>query len=290
MSVTRIDLADVGSPEELVIEILKAEPDLPIPVPVEKLAFQLGITDIKDMDSDGFIGGLITNETKSTGVILVNRDLRKERRRFTVGHELGHFLIRSHKPGKDDRFLCSLKDLLALDPKIADRRLAWEAEANRFASLLLVPPPSFRKEANASRDPELQEIVRLARRYEVSKEVLGRAYVDYREEPVAFVVTHNGRVLRYFYRKNDFPFISVRWGDPVPEGSLLSRKRHEPSVASEIAETDAALWFDVSRGRRAPTLFEQVYPQQQGYALMLLSIEATEDESEEEDSNWNRRN
>lgn len=66
MSVTRIDLADVGSPEKLVIEILKAEPDLPIPVPVEKLAFQLGITDIKDMDSDGFIGGLITNETKST--------------------------------------------------------------------------------------------------------------------------------------------------------------------------------------------------------------------------------
>jgi hypothetical protein len=30
LPVTRIDLADAGSPERLVIEILKAEPDLPI--------------------------------------------------------------------------------------------------------------------------------------------------------------------------------------------------------------------------------------------------------------------
>jgi hypothetical protein len=67
--------------------------------------------------------------------------------------------------------------------------------------LLLVPPPKFRKEANATKDPDLQEIVRLARRYAVSKEVAGRAYVDYHEDPVAFVVTHNGKVLRYYTRK-----------------------------------------------------------------------------------------
>ncbi|RYM32729.1 ImmA/IrrE family metallo-endopeptidase [Bradyrhizobium elkanii] len=209
-------------------------------------------------------------------------NLRKERRRFTIGHELGHFLIPTHLPGKDDRFLCSLKDLLALDPKIADRRIRWEAEANRFSSLLLVPPPIFRKQANASKDPDLRDVVRLAHQYEVSKEVMGRAYVDYRHEPIAFVVTHNGRVQRYFSRKTDFPFITVRWGDPVPRHSLLMRKQHTVSVASEIEETDAALWFDVSRGHKAPTLFEQVYQQQQGYALILLSLEQQEDEDDDE--------
>jgi Zn-dependent peptidase ImmA (M78 family) len=288
LPVSRIDLADAGSPERLIMEILKAEPNLPIPVPVEQLAFQLGVTDIKEMDSDGFIGGLITNQTKSTGVILVNENLRNERRRFTIGHELAHLLIPTHLPGKDDRFLCSLKDLLALDPKIADRRLRWEAEANRFSSLLLVPPNVFRKEANACKDPDLQDIVRLARRYEVSKEVMGRAYVDYRHEPVAFVVTHEGRVLRYYARKTDFPFITVRWGDPVPERSLLMRKKHQISVASEIDEADAALWFDVSRGNKPPALYEQVYPQQKGYALILLSIEPADDDDEGDNSNWNR--
>ncbi|MGA8822741.1 MAG: ImmA/IrrE family metallo-endopeptidase [Pseudolabrys sp.] len=290
MPVSRIDLADCGSPEKLVIEILKAEPDLPIPVPIEKLAQQLGITEIRMLETDGFIAGLITNATKSTGVILVNRDLRKGRRRFTIGHELAHLLIPTHKPGKDDRFVCSLKDLLALDPKIADQRMRWEAEANRFASLMLLPPPIFRKEANTGKDPDLQHVVQLARRYEVSKEVAGRAYVDYRHDPVAFLITHEGRLLRSYRRKNDFPFITVDWGASVPKGSLLLRRRHEVSVASEIEETNSAIWFDVSRGRPAPTLFEQVYPQQGGYALIMLSIEALDQEDDEaDDRNWSRR-
>jgi Zn-dependent peptidase ImmA (M78 family) len=259
MSVSRIDLADCGSPERLVVEILKAEPDLPIPVPIEKLAHQLGITEIKTMETEGFIGGLITNETKSTGVILLSHNLQKGRRRFTIGHELAHLLIPTHKPGQSDRFLCSLKDLLAMDPKISDQRLRWEAEANRFASLILVPPPVFRKEANAGKDPNLQDIVKLAGRYEVSKEVAGRAYVDYRHEPIAFLLTHEGRLLRSYRRKNDFPFITVDWGVPITKGSLLIRKRHELSVASEIDETDATVWLDVSRGNPGPILFEQVY-------------------------------
>ena len=289
MSVSRIDLADCGSPEKLVIEIFKAEPDLPIPVPVEKLAYQLGISDIKTLEAEGLVGGLITNATKSTGVILLSRDLQRGRRRFTIGHELGHLLIPTHKPGNDDRFLCSISDLLALDPKIAERRLRWEAEANRFASLLLVPPPHFRKEANVGKDPDLSHIVALGARYEVSKEVAGRAYVDYRREPVAFLVTHEGRLLRSYRRKLDFPFITVDWGKPVPAGSLLLRKKHELSIASEIEETNAEVWLDVSRGTRAPTLFEQVYRQQGGYALILLSIELHDDDDEGDDRNWNRR-
>jgi hypothetical protein len=198
-------------------------------------------------------------------------------------------LIPTHRPGTDDRFLCSLSDLLALDPKIAERRARWEAEANRFASLILVPPPVFRKEANIGKDPDLKDLVRLAGRYEVSKEVAGRAYVDYRREPVAFLVTHEGRLLRSYHRKNDFPYITIPWGAALPKGSLLLRKRHELSVASEIEETDAAVWIDVSRGGRAPILFEQVYRQQGGYAIILLSIEAVEEDDEADDSNWNRR-
>lgn len=289
MRISRIDLADCGSPEKLVIEILKTEPDLSIPVPIEKLAYQLGISDIKTLEADGFVGGLITNETKSTGVILLSKNLQRGRRRFTIGHELGHLLIPTHRPGEGDRFLCSIDDLLALDPKIADRRKRWEVEANRFSSLILLPPPVFRKEANISKDPDLKEVVRLAAHFEVSKEVAGRAYVDYRHEPVAFILTHNDRVLRSYRRKNDFPFMAVGWGARVPSGSLLLRRRHEPPVASEIDETDASIWLEVTLGRPAPTLFEQVYPQQGGYALILLSIEVEAEDDEADDSNWNRR-
>lgn len=289
MSVSLIDLADCGSPERLVTAILKAEPDLPIPVPIEKLALQLGITEIKTLEADGFIGGLITTATKSKGVILVSENLPNGRRRFTIGHELGHFLLPSHVPESGDRFLCKMDDLLLLDPKVFDKRKRWEAEANRFAGLMLVPPPRFRKDANASRDPNLGDVIRLSDQYEVSREVAGRCYVDYRNEPIAFILTHNGRVLRYYRDKLRFPFIDVPWGAPVPERSLLMRRRHNIAETSDFDEIDAGVWIDIPLGERAPTLYEQVHQQQGGYALILLSIEQDGADDEDDDSNWNRR-
>src|SRR5262249_30062940 len=112
------------------------------------------------------------------------------RRRFTIGHELGHFLIPTHTPGREGRFLCSMQHLLAMDKKAVDRRLRWEAEANRFASLILMPPPRFRVDANVGPDADLKQLLELARRYEVSNEACGGAYVDYRHEPVALLIVH----------------------------------------------------------------------------------------------------
>jgi hypothetical protein len=106
--------------------------------------------------------------------------------------------------------------------------------------------------------------------------------VTRRESLLAQPNVDKGKVLRYFSRKSDFPFITVRWGDPVPSRSLLVRKRHEMSIASDIDDADPALWFDVSRGNRAPTLYEQVYLQQQGYALILLSIEPAEEDEDDD--------
>ena len=290
MSVARIDLADCGSPEKLAMEIFKKEPSLSVPVPIEALAIQLGITDIQELSGDGYQGGLITTDTKSKGVILVNDKLQPGRRRFTIGHELGHFLIPTHRPTGTDRFLCSFEDMLANDRKAFDQRMRWEAEANRFAALILIPPHLFRKEVNAKRDGNLKQIIEFARRYGVSKESAGRAYVDFRDDPVALLIIHEGRLLRSYRRRDDFPFISVPWGTAIPRGSLLLRKTHPISSVSEIEETDAAVWLDVSRGSRPPTVFEQVHQQQNGYAMVLLTIEAEVADEDEDDSNWNRRN
>jgi hypothetical protein len=42
---------------------------------------------------------------------------------------------------------------------------------------------------------------------------------------------------------------------------------------SDIDETDAGVWVDVERGRRAPLLWEQIYLQQQGFAIIMLMLE-----------------
>ena len=282
MAVSRIDLADVGSPEKLVVELLKAEPNLPIPVPIETLALQLDIQEIQPLRTQGFEGGLITDSLKSSGIILFNEGSPKKRKRFTIAHELGHFLMPFHIPLKGGQFLCSLDEMYSLARDEKDRRLRMEAEANRFASLVLLPPPIFRRDVAAFRDPDLQHVVHLSNRYEVSREATGRAYVTFRDEPAALLVIHERRILR-FYKNLKFPLLTFGGDMVVPAMSLLRRKRLDAGIASEIEECDPAMWVDVSRGKKAPTMFEQVLPQQTGYALILLHIEVEADADEDDD-------
>lgn len=172
------------------MELLKADPDLPVPVPLEELASRLDIQSIEPLKTAGFEGGLITDDAKSSGIILYNERSPLKRRRFTIAHELGHFLMPFHVPLDGGQFLCSLEEMYSLSRNEQDRRARMEAEANRFASLLLLPPPVFRRDVARTKDPDLQDIARLSNRYEVSKEATGRAYVTFRDEPMALFITH----------------------------------------------------------------------------------------------------
>jgi hypothetical protein len=45
------------------------------------------------------------------------------------------------------------------------------------------------------------------------------------------------------------------------------------------------MWIEIERGRRAPTLYEQVYAQREGFALIMLTLEQSgEDEIEDRDA------
>ncbi|MCJ2069709.1 ImmA/IrrE family metallo-endopeptidase [Methylobacterium sp. J-030] len=281
MPACRMDLADVGSPEALVKLILQAEPDLPIPVPIEDLCRQLDIMAIQDLDTDGFEGGLITDADRSEGIILVKKGV-EERRRFTIGHELGHFLMPLHIPDQAGKFLCSRADMLRLKPKEGDRRQRMEVEANRFSSLILMPPTMLRRSMSGFREPDLQHIPALARDYKVSKEAMARAYVQQHGENIAIVVVKDGVLLRN-YKSFSFPFITCSPGRAVPARSLLHRGPHDRGVASDFAECVADLWVDVRRGERAPKIYEQVYVQRDGCALVLLHAETVDEEEEDEE-------
>jgi Zn-dependent peptidase ImmA (M78 family) len=282
MAVCRMDLADAGSPEKLVTEILKAEPDLPCNVPLEALCQALDILRIEEFDSENFEGGLITDAERSAGIILVKKGMR-QRQRFTIAHELGHFLIPRHMPNRPDRFLCTKQDLMQFSAKDGDRRQIMEMEANRFAALLLVPPPLLRRELKQCSDPDIGHVPRLARVFNVSKEVIARAYTQYHDEKIAIVVTCNGVILRFHKNVLQFPFMQPKIGGPVPRGSSYHSGPKELNIPSLKVECAAEHWLDVPRGQRAPPLFEQVYWQQNGFALIMLHlIEPDEDDEFEE--------
>jgi hypothetical protein len=285
MTLSRLDLdgRGAGSPQGLVSMILKAEPALTVPVPIERLCRDLDIEDIQYLDIDGFEGGLITDTERSRGVILARR-AHPYRRRFTIAHELGHFLIPTHMPDTPGRFLCSREDMRRLSAVEHDRRGRMEVEANRFASLMLIPPPLLRSRLKSQRDPDIAHMARLAAEFEVSKQAMANAYAQYQGEILAFVFTRGCKVL-FPYKHLKFPFITVRNGDAVPQGSLLRRIGTREGIVSGLSECVPDLWIDVQRGQPAPQLYEQVLGQSGDFAIVMLWLEPPEEEEEDDYEN-----
>lgn len=281
--VTRLDLDGTYSPGGLVTKILKAEPNLKIPVPIEELAHQLDIAKIQTLTTDGFEGGLITDENRTFGAILVKEGVHRKRRRFTIGHELGHFLNVHHKPAEKDQFLCDRAAMRQWDMKTQQKAQKMEAEANRFAALLLMPPPLLRPIIDGKRYPSLQTVLELHEHFDVSKEAAARAYAEYNAESIAVVIAKDGHFVRS-YRKKDFPWITLKKGDPIPEASRL-QDRMKLGGLSDSDPTAAEHWIDTHYGQPVPAMYEQILAQANGFAMIQLKVLQRDSDEYDPDEN-----
>lgn len=159
-----------------------------------------------------------------------------------------------------------------------------EVEANRFSSLILMPPPLLRPYLKQRRDPDVGHMAQLASQFEVSKQAMANTYAHYQGEILAFVFTKGGRVL-FPYKHLKFPFITVRSGQAVPDGSLLKGRGARNGVASDVSTWVPDIWIEVERGKPAPQLYEQVLGQRDDFAIVMLWLEpAEEDEDDDPDA------
>jgi Zn-dependent peptidase ImmA (M78 family) len=106
---------------------------------------------------------------KGKGTIGYNPKDPQVRRRFTVAHELGHYVLHrdSNDLFVDNFFLMKFRGNNAY----TDRDFQQEQEANAFAAALLMPKDFIEKETKKQEYQGLTEtdiIARLARRFEVS--------------------------------------------------------------------------------------------------------------------------
>jgi Zn-dependent peptidase ImmA (M78 family) len=106
-----------------------------VPVPVEAVAEDLLGLHISESDLDG-ISGLLYPASRR---IVVNRDDPQSRKRFTVAHELDHWICQC-QDGAASELYCRAEDV-TLDPQAK----ALEREANVFAAELLMPEPAVRE-------------------------------------------------------------------------------------------------------------------------------------------------
>ena len=133
------------------------------PVDVERVAKLLGFKVVPYDFDDPTVSGMLVLEDE-VRAIAVNRVQHRHRQRFTVAHELGHFLS-GHEDYDATDFVERRKfyvdeSFAAHDPN--------EQEANEFAAELLMPSDMLKQDlATGMRDAQ-----QLAQRYQVSEQAL----------------------------------------------------------------------------------------------------------------------
>src|SRR4051794_33735155 len=118
ITIDLMELADLGQPLKLAFELhrqIRAQLGaVPLRVPLEQIAKALGIVGIREYDTDNFEGTLVLSD--GAGAVGLRRGMPSGRRHFTLGHEIGHFVIPSHRIVKS-KFECSTSDLRRARPK-----------------------------------------------------------------------------------------------------------------------------------------------------------------------------
>jgi Zn-dependent peptidase ImmA (M78 family) len=283
----RMKLSDLGGPEALADCIIKHFPEMEIPIPLSRIAEAVGIVDIISQKTDAFEGVLITDGSKTKGSIAYNESSRPQRRRFTIAHELGHFLLPLHGANAQ----CAKADMSIGHFTSKDSNRAREAEANLFAASLLMPRAMFLSAIRRLGAPEVGHIVKLADDYGVSKEACVHRYTDLCDDPCAVIFSRHG-IVRYICKTKDFPFIDLRKDQPLPRQSISAQMKYESGQTSDQIETIPEIWTNDCRRLRDKVLYEQSLDQTDGYRLSMLTIDGAleddddPDEDEEMEESW----
>ncbi len=123
------------------------------PIPVERVAnlFSLEVVYYPKFP-DSVSGTIIKDE--DLHAIGINQNHPEVRQRFTIAHEIGHYIM-GHDENKilDDTF---------------DKNTDKEREANKFASELLMPYDLLKSDI----EQKAQDIPSLAKKYEVSEQAM----------------------------------------------------------------------------------------------------------------------
>lgn len=157
-----------------------------LPIPVEEIAKKAGIN-VFPFDLGPDVSGVlhITNGVANIGY---NPSESKVRQRYTLAHELGHFILHV-KDGKDKVFVDNenyfqLKMFRSAKPKLSSTDYKNEQEANAFAAALLMPQEILKKELQDYSGFDFSDssmITDLAKKFEVSTQAMSYRIINLTE-------------------------------------------------------------------------------------------------------------
>lgn len=193
---------------------------------------------IREVDSDDFEGALLRVPQQLKGIVAIKRDIREEgRKRFTVCHEVGHFILPGH--GATD-CICLTSEVESWRKGIPEQELA----ANRFGAELLLPYSEVAPLVQKSK-ATIGLAKRISTEFNSSLTAAALKCVEVTEEKCALVYSVNG-VIKWFRANDNFHYF-VRVNQRVDDHSYASQLFRNPHTEEPDGAVPAEAWLESDR-------------------------------------------
>jgi len=221
-----------------------------LPVDVEAIAVERGleVENLPDFPPNCY-GALARRPDSNAYSVLVSDQCPSNgHRRFTIGHEVGHFILEGHVDA-----LLGGANPIAFSPIGLSRKKDWfEIEADSFSAELLLPSRLVASVVRGFDEPDVTSVRSLASTAEASLSAAAIAFARNSDLPFAAFVCHERSIE---WMAISPPLAEHRWasawamkGEWAPLGSATYRlsKAPERIRASETEEGGGWLteWFD----------------------------------------------
>jgi hypothetical protein len=215
-------------------------------VPPQKVLDELGITEPGDIQVEAIaqhLGATVIYEPltgcearligfKDRAIITINEASSRERQRFSIGHELGHWM----RDRGNVAFSCS-------DAQFGRE---WsdenpEKRANRYAADLLLPRGMF-KERAWEKPVTFDSVRTLAGEFQTSITATAIRLVEFGGLP-SIILYSEGKTRSWFIRGKNVP--EITWPlQKIQKGTAAFDLHEGKSVSSGPQDLNASLWID----------------------------------------------
>jgi hypothetical protein len=249
------------------------------PRPAERILLELGIERPQDIDLEAIawtLGAAVDYRPldkceamivggERRAIITVNSRAIPARRRFSIGHEVGHW----HHHRRRILF-CGARDI----GNPADGALNPEKQADQFASDLILPSFLLKPRLMKMKRPTLAAVREIAEEFEASDTATLLKFVDLNQFPI-LAVCHNKRRRRWFRRA---PMIQEWWfprEELDHESFAFEMLFGSAGESAHPRKTGADAWFEF-RGAERFDIHEQSFrlPNDEILTLLILPPEA----------------
>lgn len=209
----------------------------PDAIDLESIAWLAGKLKVKVGGLSGSEGRLVATSGRG-GVIRVGSNANMGRYRFTVAHEIGHYLLHSRNVGTQS----SVIDRAVMKEHFTVwNRATEEAEANYFAAELLMPEFLFRSACRGNR-PSLSHLDSLATTFSTSLLATAFQYWEYTNEPIALVLSKGWEMQSFRPFKDGWP--RIKFGEIHKHSAAGERLAGKAGDSGRMVRTPAYAWLE----------------------------------------------